>query len=179
MLSQEEIESKLPNGIKLAESYKGLSKKHKIICPACKNIFISRLDSVIYGNMKTCKCQNISIRTGTEYVSGKYFNRIKSSAKTRKIEFDVTVEYISNLLINQNFLCALSGLPIKIVYPNKHQKVEETTASLDRIDSSRGYVEGNVQWVHKWVNLMKLDHTEEEFIDFCKRVTETSLRKLN
>jgi hypothetical protein len=44
------------------------------------------------------------------------------------------------------------------------------TASADRIDSSRGYVEGNVQWVHKWINLMKLDHSQHDFISYCAAV---------
>ena len=44
------------------------------------------------------------------------------------------------------------------------------TASLDRIDSSKGYIKGNVQWVHKEFNKMKLDLLDKEFIDICKLV---------
>jgi hypothetical protein len=32
---------------------------------------------------------------------------------------------------------------------------------MDRIDSNKGYVEGNVQWVYKYVNLMKRDFPQE------------------
>jgi hypothetical protein len=46
----------------------------------------------------------------------------------------------------------------------------ETTASLDRIDSSKGYIEGNLQWVHKDVNIMKMDLSQVEFIDYCVKV---------
>lgn len=44
------------------------------------------------------------------------------------------------------------------------------TASLDRIDSAKGYVEGNVQWVHKRINLMKGTLSEKDFIAFCQMV---------
>jgi len=46
-------------------------------------------------------------------------------------------------------------------------EVNANTASLDRIDSSKGYIEGNVQWVHKMVNMSKQQYTQEEFINMC------------
>jgi hypothetical protein len=46
-----------------------------------------------------------------------------------------------------------------------------TTASLDRIDSSIGYVEGNVQWIYKPLNTMKGTLSNQEFIQLCKEVT--------
>lgn len=45
-------------------------------------------------------------------------------------------------------------------------------ASLDRIDSDKGYIEGNVQWLHKWVNLMKSDFTQDEFLNYCRLIIE-------
>ena len=46
------------------------------------------------------------------------------------------------------------------------------TASLDRIDSSKGYVDGNVQWVHKDVNTIKWDLSHDKFLEICKLITE-------
>ena len=48
------------------------------------------------------------------------------------------------------------------------------TASLDRIDSSKGYIEGNVQWVHKRVNLMKGNMSTENFIEWCNLVVKNN-----
>ena len=45
------------------------------------------------------------------------------------------------------------------------------TASLDRIDSSQPYVVTNIQWVHKDVNLMKMDLDEDWFVALCWVVT--------
>jgi hypothetical protein len=47
----------------------------------------------------------------------------------------------------------------------------QATASLDRIDSSKGYIEGNLQWLHKRINIMKGNMSEKEFLDFCESVT--------
>jgi hypothetical protein len=47
----------------------------------------------------------------------------------------------------------------------------KNTASLDRIDSSRGYIEGNVQWVHKMANMCKQHYSQKRFIDMCIAVS--------
>lgn len=48
------------------------------------------------------------------------------------------------------------------------------TASLDRIDSTKGYTLDNIQWVHKHINVMKMDLDQEYFIKLCKLVTKKS-----
>jgi hypothetical protein len=51
-------------------------------------------------------------------------------------------------------------------------KLNLTTASLDRIDSSKGYIEGNVQWIHKHINKMKNNFNESYFIEICKKISQ-------
>jgi len=46
------------------------------------------------------------------------------------------------------------------------------TASLDRIDSTKGYTIDNVQWVHTIVNRMKWNTDENEFIKWCDDIYE-------
>lgn len=110
--------------------------------------------------------------SGYGEISGAYWNGIKQGAKSRKIEFSITKEYLWNLFIKQDKKCALTGLPLYFneVKTNRGNK----TASLDRIDSSKGYIEGNVQWVHKDVNEMKWDSTQQEFVNFCCLVAKYS-----
>ena len=68
-----------------------------------------------------------------------------------------------------NGKCALSGLEIQF---GKHWKMmSDQTASLDRIDNTKGYITGNVQWVHKQVNFMKGTMEQTEFIEFCKLIS--------
>jgi hypothetical protein len=45
---------------------------------------------------------------------------------------------------------------------------------LDRIDSSKGYIVGNVQWVHKHVNVMKNIFSQEMFIFICNQVSKNN-----
>ena len=46
------------------------------------------------------------------------------------------------------------------------------TASLDRINSKKGYVEGNIQWVHKDINMMKHCLETSDFIKWCEKINE-------
>ena len=51
------------------------------------------------------------------------------------------------------------------------------TASLDRIDSSLGYIPGNVQFVSVIANYAKRDFQEEELFEFCEAVVRNRLLK--
>ena len=52
-------------------------------------------------------------------------------------------------------------------------------ASLDRIDSTVGYIEGNVHWVLWDINRMKWNIPHEEFIKLCSLVAERAERNDN
>lgn len=108
----------------------------------------------------------------TPRITRRYFRSLQAGATARGFAFQLTLEDIDHLLVSQRGRCALSGLPI--TYAGKGG-----TASLDRCDSSLGYVAGNVQWLHKEINLMKLDHSEDHFLKLCAAVVRhhAKLRK--
>ena len=107
--------------------------------------------------------------------------KIKYGAYIRNIEWnndDMTVEYLWNLFIEQDQKCAISNLNITlskgknipILTKQRNLNYSGWNASLDRIDSSKGYIKGNVQWLHRDVNIMKNAHTQEYFIELCKTI---------
>jgi dUTP pyrophosphatase len=102
--------------------------------------------------------------TGYEDISGSYLKRIKSNAKSKNRECTVSPEYLWNLYLKQNKKCAISGVDIRFASGSKQ------TASLDRIDNTKGYIEGNVQWVHKYINRIRSDFSVEYFKSICQTV---------
>ena len=78
-------------------------------------------------------------------------------AKHRKLDFDLTEEGLASILAKQQNRCSLSG----VVFD------EDNKMSLDRIDSEKGYLEGNVQFVLLEINKMKTDLPQERFIELC------------
>lgn len=87
-------------------------------------------------------------------------NSIKSKALLRKIEFNLSAEYLWSLYLSQEKRCAITGDNL----PNIQK------ASLDRIDSKIGYVEGNVQWVTSQANKCKHVLSMSELYEFAQKV---------
>jgi len=64
----------------------------------------------------------------------------------------------------------------EIFFGNKYLGTP-TTASLDRIDSSIGYTEENVQWIHKDINSLKSNFQESEFFKLVDIIYEHRHKK--
>ena len=139
----------------------------------------------------SCGCESYKILgknhgnwRGCGEIPLQYFNNIKKGAskgerRTKNIEFNVTIEYLWELFLKQNRKCAYTGeeLCFGTLAQVRNKENREQIASLDRIDSDKGYVEGNVQWIHKKLNLMKQDLKEENFIGWCKKVAIHAAKK--
>lgn len=113
---------------------------------------------------------------GYEEISGEYWYRIVERSATRGNEY-LSIEDAWEIFTNQNRKCALSKVEIhfgKGPFVKKGRRSELQTASLDRIDSSIGYIKSNVQWVHKTVNLMKNALTQDEFITWCTLIAKNN-----
>lgn len=88
------------------------------------------------------------------------YNKLKKSAEKRNYEFSVSIKYLWDLYISQNRKCNITGDLIPDI----------KKASLDRIDSNLGYIEGNVQWVTYRANISKHTMTMKELYKFCTKV---------
>lgn len=137
------------------------SKSVKVLSCGCYQI--NRLRDY---NLSNKKEKSVSW-TGVGEISGAYFCSLQANAKSKKREFAITKEYIWNLFLKQERKCALSGEELCF---SSQQRLRDGTASLDRINSSIGYVEGNLQWIHKDINNMKQDYDEKYFIEVCEKI---------
>lgn len=160
--------------IKPVGSNRGRELIWKVKCLKCNN----NIEYSVSACKKNKNCKYCINNTGDKNptwagigdISGSFYSNIKSQAKFRGIEFTLTKQDFWDLFIKQNKRCALSGLELyfeKCYTLSIHNK---GTASLDRVDSSKGYILGNVQWVHKDINYMKQCYSNDVFIDFCKKV---------
>lgn len=144
-------------------------------CEWCKH---TRL--MTYNHIKrflSCGCkrediQSASIRKslnkgGCGDIYATHWTTIRKNAVSRNLEFKITCEYAWELFLKQNRKCALTGVDLK--FPTRCWS-RNGTASLDRIESNHGYIESNIQWVHKNINMMKQQYSTELFFDWCKRV---------
>lgn len=148
---------------------------------SCGNIKLVSSDHLTRktNSVKSCGCvvkERIGIKhkqwSGYKDISGNWwYNHILRERKQTsrpKIPINITKEYAWKLFIKQKRKCALSGIPIII------SNSSNNTASIDRIDSSKGYIKGNVQWVHKHVNFMKRTYSQEYFLSMCKMIAKNN-----
>jgi hypothetical protein len=115
-------------------------------CQKCASI--DRIDNITLANGR------VGELTLTQYT------RIQRSAEKRNIEFDISLEDLWNLFESQKQICAITGDYIKTI----------KNASLDRIDSSLGYIKDNVQWVTFQANVSKHVMSMSELYEFCNKV---------
>lgn len=140
---------------------------------SCGREKIINASSIIKKLSKSCGYCSRSNFTGYRDVSGSWVNRTKNAADKRGLEFQIDAKYIQDLYDKQNGLCAISGVPIKLIRDvNKHNNLQ--TASLDRIDNSIGYTEENVQLIHIRLHRLKSMADNNELITWAYLIVENN-----
>lgn len=90
---------------------------------------------------------------------------------SQKIE--VNLDYVYNVGASQDFLCALTGDELEFTRGGQTwlgKWCNPNSCTIDRIDSDKGYVEGNIQLITWKANCLKQHLDNNEFIEFCKDV---------
>jgi hypothetical protein len=103
-----------------------------------------------------------------------FFKKIQSNAIKRGLNFNLSIDYLWDLFLKQNKKCALTGVDINIVNATISNNYHLNTASLDRIDNSKGYEENNIRWVHKAINQLKSDINDTDLIYLCHLVVQSN-----
>lgn len=140
----------------IGEAYTLKSQTH--IPVRCSCGFESSLNKYSLMNGSQC-CSSCASFKGVGDLAGAYITEIKRRAKKRGLEFNITTQQLWDLINQQDFKCALTGESITV---NKNWRKYDFTASLDRINSTKGYTLDNIQWVHKRINKLKSNFTEDE-----------------
>jgi len=146
--------------------------KYKWECQcACGEKFFRCGSALSKGKAKGClNC----VKKSKKHLLSRIWHLLTHGAKIRNLNVEVTIDDLLILLEKQNYKCALTGMDIIVVNEQRDGVVlnSQTTASVDRIDSSKGYILGNVQWVHKDVNIMKMHFVQNYFIDMCRKIAK-------
>jgi hypothetical protein len=149
------------------------SKTYTKNCPECNAVqTYGRLDhykSAVRGQWKcrSCSSHDNNFKGRYHQIPHTWLAVKQRGGISRGFQWDLTIEFIWELYEKQGGVCALSGLPIGWA-----EKGLTATASIDRIDSSEGYLKENVQLVHKDINFMKQQYDQEKFIALCKAVAD-------
>jgi hypothetical protein len=97
------------------------------------------------------------------------YGRAKQSAKEKNLEFNLDV---GDIIIPE--YCPLLNLKLTFTFTPENR---ESYYSIDRIDSSKGYIKGNIQIMSFKANTMKNSATNEELVTFAKNVLKLNYFK--
>ena len=139
-------------------------KKHTIKCDNCGKEYVYRGGINHYNRFKhhycSCKCLAEGNRIYLEYHNNsnkryKIWCSAKKRAKAKGLDFNIELEDIPEI----PKYCPVLGIEIK---SNTTNAPLDSSPSLDRIDSSKGYIKGNVRIISNRANRIKADATVGE-----------------
>lgn len=164
-----------------------MANKKTNVCPKCKT-------SIKHGNQSYCKdCltlyrressrrwrenhpgyDNRKIRLWNTDLDAWFRNKfilLRNNAKSRNQEFLITVE---DLKKEYSEVCPILG--IKLVYLDSYKRGRKLDSpSVDRIDSTKGYIPGNIWIISLKANMCKSDLPLESL----KNLYEQTLKRIN
>lgn len=120
-----------------------------------------------------------SVTTATQYayISGnwtQYVSRLLYHGGRKRDRLDR--DALLRVLERQSYKCALSGVPLTCKLESGTQC--PTNASVDRIVAGGPYIEGNIQIVCRALNSWRNNVSVEDFIWWCRQVTNHNTPKL-
>ena len=148
-----------------------VEKNHNVKCECkCGNVLSKKIERLLEGENLGCRKCLIhgahSLWQGVGRIPKLVLTKIKLRADRYDYEFNLDLEYLSNLFEKQKRKCALSGLDLEF----GTTKLIKTTASLDRIDSKVGYIKGNVVLSCYSANIGRNENDEKTWKEFLKKI---------
>lgn len=144
-----------------------------VVCLLCSKQYVARTDTIKKNTFGCSECARLNAPKGNasiywrggKYISAIFLSNVVRGARKRNIDCDISIDDLDNLWEKQQGRCAYTNRKLSIA-------TDGCTASLDRIDSSKGYYIGNVQYLHKDVNVSKWAMKEETFFQMVKEICQ-------
>lgn len=149
----------------------------KVYCKTCNREFIKDKRRVFCST--ECRIKDITKREKYIFSQKKYLEKQRKLKyntwekylayllkKPERIKCNLTVDKVLWVLKEQDFKCALSGIPLN------HSENSLYSVSIDRKIPKGTYDISNIQLVCKCINVLRRDTSLEEFINICKKIAE-------
>lgn len=101
------------------------------------------------------------------------YKQARERAEYKGHEFNLTKECVLEKLVKG--VCERTGQRFDLSKSEKFH-FNPLAPSIDKIDPSKPYSDDNIQMVTDWYNRAKGQHSDAEFVEFCKMVVSTAER---
>jgi hypothetical protein len=144
----------------------GVAYSEKSICQACEALSARQYAAANKDKIIENKKRHKDKHRGT--IKYHVQEKISTWRKASCVPSDLTVDYLISLYEQQNGYCFYSGE--KMIFGWVDGKIQYNSLSLDKLDPSKGYIQGNVVWCSYLTNTMKQDMKEHQFYDYMKKI---------
>ncbi len=153
-----------------------LGKRKETYCNKCRNDKLKnyredpKIKEMAHSQHSKWRQKFIDLPDGEEKIKWllkRLMSGYKKRAKEKKLDFNLTNEYLYNLYETQKGLCYYSNQKMNI---GSDKSTFLNSLSLDRKNNKLGYIKDNVVFCMNYINTMKNFHSEEEFYNFCELI---------
>ena len=138
-----------------------------LLCSDCGNICYATSSDLNRGRRNFCsECSDERSRITPVRLLYKQYQR---NAELRGYSWEISLDRFSEIIYNDCHYCGSSPLQI---YYKEGCKESVTYNGIDRVINSIGYKEDNIVPCCKFCNFAKGSGTEEEFLQWIKRLKE-------
>jgi len=117
-------------------------------------------------------------RQEDKYTKFRYhFRTIHNRSIEREIEMTITIDDLIDQWNIQKGICEFTGVQLILSSYSKIKKDPIFSASVDRIESSKGYSKNNIRWVSRSINWMKNEMSDEMTWKLCRLISENMKKK--
>jgi len=153
--------------------YKDHRSRRFLLCRCvCGKEKVIQGSLITSGNTKSCGCRiqknaRLRVKPNSEASFNLVYNSYRCHAKNRNLEFLIPKEKFREI---SQLECHYCGAGLSNVCRSPHDSGDFIHNGIDRIDSKKGYISGNVVACCKLCNIAKKDHSVNDFLQWIKRV---------
>lgn len=186
-ISSEDFKSKLLNQIFGKAKIIGFAGRPKgrftVLCEClnCGEITERRYDHLVRNNPEHCKkCVKETYRHPERMTPlNRHFSNFKSSAKTRNLLWELSLEEFEKVSKENCFYCGEPAHELRSLSwagRNKSTYVKYIANGIDRIDSNKGYSINNIVSCCPTCNIMKNKFSLDVFYDKIRKIYNLHLK---
>lgn len=136
----------------------------KCDCGEKSTVVLSKLNNK---TTRSCGCHLYGKSVVGESSRNELIQQYKNRAKKRNLDFELNNDELEVLFKSNCYYC---NIPPSQYYNKKKLNGSYTYNGIDRLDNNKGYILNNVVACCGMCNWMKLDHSEESFLNKVKAI---------
>ena len=149
---------------------KNFSNPSKRLCKECGEEFYGKGNSRYCSRLCASRNEYTANMLDYRWRIGKLFSAAKFRANDKKLDFDLTKEYLYTLWEETEGICPISNRKFDLSSFGKKGQVNPNAPSIDRIIPELGYIQGNVRFVTYHVNVALSEFGLEAFQKLARDV---------